>query len=306
MAERLWTSDEIARATGGQAFGQPFVAGGVSIDSRTLAHGDLFVALKAERDGHDFVRAALDAGASGVLVERGAGPAGVRVSDGLVALTDLARVARARADGAVVGAVTGSVGKTTVTQMVLAGLRAAEARGAGRAHGSVKSYNNHIGVPLTLARMPGETRRAVFEIGMNHAGEISPLARLVRPDVVAITNVAAVHVENFADGESGVARAKSEIFDGVAPGGRAILDADGPWFQTLAGRARDLGLTVWRFGKARDAEARLLRFDGGRLSAEVMGRRVELALGKSAAHWGTMSLCALLMLRALEVDDDIA
>ncbi|MBA3812774.1 MAG: UDP-N-acetylmuramoylalanyl-D-glutamyl-2, 6-diaminopimelate--D-alanyl-D-alanine ligase, partial [Caulobacteraceae bacterium] len=203
------------------------------------------------------------------------------------------------------GAVTGSVGKTSVTQIVRAGLCR-----AGRGHGSVKSYNNHIGVPLTLARMPRKTERAVFEIGMNHAGEIAPLSRMVRPHAVAVTNVEAVHVENFPEGEAGVARAKAEIFAGVDRGGIAVLNADNRWFDFLRGEARRAGAKPRGFGAARGSDARLTRFSpapgGASVEARIDGAAVEFSIRHSAAHWGPMSLCALLMMRALDVDLDTA
>ncbi len=175
---------------------------------------------------------ALERGAAGLLASQpGAGPR-VLVSDTLKALEALGLAARERATECRRGAVTGSVGKTSLTQAIKLGL---EMAGAG--HGSVKSYNNHIGVPLTLARMPAGTRRAVFEIGMNHAEEIRPLSRLVRPHAVVISTVGPVHTENFEGGELGVARAKGEVFDGLIPGGAAILNADNRWFELL-GTAR--------------------------------------------------------------------
>ncbi|MEO8927146.1 MAG: UDP-N-acetylmuramoyl-tripeptide--D-alanyl-D-alanine ligase [Caulobacteraceae bacterium] len=303
MTAPLWISDDIAAATGGRV-SAPFAATGVSIDTRTLVPGDLFVALAGERDGHGFIPAALGAGAAGVLAARpGDGPR-VVVDDTQKALEHLGEAARTRAPQARRGAVTGSVGKTSVTQVVRAGL----AR-AGRAHGSVKSYNNHIGVPLTLARMPADTERAVFEIGMNHAGEIAPLVRMVQPHVVAVTNVEAAHLENFADGEAGVARAKAEIFQGVERGGVAVLNADNRWYDYLKGEARRAGAKPHSFGLAKGADARLLRFSpapgGASVEAAIDGKCVEFPLRQSAAHWGPMSLCALLMLQALDVDLDM-
>jgi UDP-N-acetylmuramoyl-tripeptide--D-alanyl-D-alanine ligase len=301
MAEPLWTRDEIAAATGGRAAGPAFATTGVSIDSRTLEPGDLFVALTGERDGHAFAAGALSRGAAGVLASAPVDGPAILVPDTLVGLEAMARAARDRASGARRGAVTGSVGKTTVTQLVRAGL----AR-AGKAHGSVKSYNNHIGVPLTLARMPRDTERAVFEIGMNHAGEIAPLSRLVAPEAVAITNVEAVHVENFADGEAGVARAKTEIFEGLAPGGAAILNADNRWRDTLSQAARENGARVQTFGAAPGANARLMETraldDGLDVTARIDGAEVAYRLRPSAPHWAPMSLCALLMMRALGVE----
>jgi UDP-N-acetylmuramoyl-tripeptide--D-alanyl-D-alanine ligase len=299
----LWTSEEIAAATSGQRVGPPFSVGGVAIDSREAEPGDLFVALSGERDGADFIPAALARGAAGSLTHRAVEGSAVLVPDTLAALEALGEAARRRAAKARRGAVTGSVGKTSVTQAVLAGLHL-----AGPAHGSVRSFNNHIGVPLTLARMPAATERAVFEIGMNHAGEITPLSGFVRPHAAAITTVEKAHVENFADGEAGVAAAKAEIFAGVAPGGIAILNADNRWFDFLRGRARQQGLKVRTFGAAAGADARLERFarapGGASVAASIDGRRVEYPLLQSADHWGPMSLCVLLMLQALDVDLD--
>ncbi len=301
MAEPLWTHAELLTATGGRAAGAAFAATGVSIDTRTLEPGDLFVALAGERDGHDFAAAALERGAAGVLAARDVGGSAIIVPDTLVALEAMAAAARDRAPQARRGAVTGSVGKTSVTQLVRAGLTL-----AGKAHASVKSYNNHIGVPLTLARMPRDTERAVFEIGMNHAGEITPLSRLVAPAAVAVTNVETVHVENFADGEAGVAKAKAEIFEGLAPSGTAVLNADNRWCEHLRAEAERLGAQVRTFGVSERANARLMRTsatpDGLDVVARIDGEEVAYKLRQPAPHWGPMSLCALLMMRALDVD----
>jgi len=257
------------------------------------------------RDGHEFVDMALKTGASGLLVSRDvAGPA-VRVADTFVALEKLGVAARDRAVNAVRGAVTGSVGKTSVTQAVRAGLAL-----AGRAHSSVKSYNNHIGVPLTLARMPRDTERAVFEIGMNHADEITPLSRFVRPQVVAITTVGPVHVENFPDGEAGVARAKAEIFDGIEPGGIAVLNADNSWFADLSAAARKAGATVRSFGAAEGSDARLMDFvpEEGRawVTARLHGEDLRFPILQTGFHWGPNSMAVLLMLEAMKVERAVA
>ena len=295
----LWTAANIARATGGQV-SQAFQVRGVSIDTRSLEPGDLFVALGGARDGHDFVGQAMAAGAAGVLASRPVEAPHVRVPDTFLALQSLALAARERAVDARRAAVTGSVGKTSVTQAVAAGL----AR-AGRAHASVKSYNNHIGVPLTLARMPADTERAVFEIGMNHADEITPLSGMVRPHAVAITTVGPVHVENFPDGETGVARAKAEIFDGAAPGAVAVLNADNRWFGCLSARAKARGLAVRSFGRAEGSDARLLDFsvEAGRgvVRAEIDGRPLDFSLSQTGGHWGLNAMCVLLLLDALDV-----
>ena len=300
MAEPLWTSAAIAEATGGRV-SAAFAATGVSIDTRTLQPDDLFVALAGERDGHEFAAKAFASGAAGALVERPVDGPHIIVEDTQKALEALGLAARLRATKARRGAVTGSVGKTSVTQAVAVGLAL-----AGRAHASVKSYNNHIGVPLTLARMPANTRRAVFEIGMNHPGEIRPLTRMVAPDVVAITTVGAVHVENFPDGEVGVARAKAEIFEGLEPGATAILNADDRWFDLLRGEALNAGARLLTFGSGEDADAELLTFaavgEGSRVSARIGGQTLSFPLRQSGHHWGLNSLAVLLMLGELGVD----
>ncbi|MBT9470029.1 MAG: UDP-N-acetylmuramoyl-tripeptide--D-alanyl-D-alanine ligase [Pseudomonadota bacterium] len=301
MAEPLWTSQEIVAATGGRLSGAPFVVNGVSIDTRSIETGDLFAALAGVRDGHEFVAQALAAGASGALVSQGVEGSSVVVEDTLKALERLGEAARDRAPQTRRGAVTGSVGKTSVTQAVRAGLML-----AGKAHSSVKSYNNHIGVPLTLARMPRDTERAVFEIGMNHADEIAPLSRFVRPHAVAITTVGPVHVENFPDGETGVARAKAEIFAGIEPGGVAVLNADNKWFDLLSAEARKAGAEVRSFGSGENCDARLIDFQpqAGRASvrARLHGRALDFPILQTGFHWGPNSMAVLLMLEALGVD----
>jgi UDP-N-acetylmuramoyl-tripeptide--D-alanyl-D-alanine ligase len=301
MTEPLWTSDEVLAAVAGRLDGGGFDASGVSFDTRSLGAGDLFVALQGERDGHDFAATAFEKGAVAALVTRPVeGGPFVVVPDTLKALEALAAYARDRVPTARRGAVTGSVGKTSVTQAVLAGLKR-----AGRAHGSIKSFNNHIGVPLTLSRMPRDAERAVFELGMNHAGEIGPLSRLVEPHAVCITNVGPVHTEAFADGEAGVARAKAEIFEGLIPGGTAVLNADSPWFAFLKAEALRTGAKVLAFGSGEAADARLLDFQpdvrGARVSARILGHDYVFTLAQSGFHWGLNGLAVLLMLQALDV-----
>jgi UDP-N-acetylmuramoyl-tripeptide--D-alanyl-D-alanine ligase len=252
-AAPLWTAAEAAAATGGRAVGD-WTATGVEIDSRAVAPGDLFVALEGgARDGHGFVADALAEGAAAALVRRV--PEGVAadgplliVEDTLAALGALGATARARlAPAARVIGVTGSVGKTGTKEMLREMLAP-----QGRTHAAAKSFNNHIGVPLTLARMPSDTDFAVIEMGMNHAGEIGPLSRLSRPHVALITTVEAVHIE-FFDSEEGIADAKAEIFEGVAPGGVAVLNADNRHFTRLRAAAEARGLAVTSFGRAGDA-----------------------------------------------------
>jgi UDP-N-acetylmuramoyl-tripeptide--D-alanyl-D-alanine ligase len=301
MAEALplWTADEIAAATGGVASGA-FVAGGVSIDTRSLEAGDLFVALAGARDGHEFLAAARARGATGALVSRPVDAPHVLVGDVFAALEALGRAARKRPPQLACAAVTGSVGKTSVTQAIAAALHL-----AGHGHSSVKSYNNHIGVPLTLARMPRDTRRAVFEIGMNHADEITPLVGMVRPDVAVVTTVGPVHIENFPDGETGVARAKAEIFSGLKPGGRAVLNADNRWFGMLRDAAGDRAAEVVAVGSAPGCDARLLGLaadgNGQIVSAEIGGERLDFHIAQSGDHWGLNALMVLVTTDALGV-----
>ncbi|TAJ71690.1 MAG: UDP-N-acetylmuramoyl-tripeptide--D-alanyl-D-alanine ligase [Phenylobacterium sp.] len=302
MADPLWTSADIARATGG-AEGGGFSATGVSIDTRTLEPGDLFVALAGVRDGHEFVAQAMAKGAAGALVSQDVDAPFVKAADTLVALERLGIAARDRAVRARRGAVTGSVGKTSVTQAIMAGLTL-----AGRAHSSVKSYNNHIGVPLTLARMPADTERAVFEIGMNHADEIRPLTRFVRPHAVVVTTVGPVHTENFPDGEAGVARAKAEVFEGLEPGGVAVLNADNRWFDLLRAEALKAGAMVRTFGTGEGCDARLIDFQvpGSHavVQARLHGKAMDFPILQTGFHWGLNSMAVLLMLEALDVDLD--
>jgi UDP-N-acetylmuramoyl-tripeptide--D-alanyl-D-alanine ligase len=299
MAEPLWTSDEIVSATGGRLSGPAFAATGVSIDTRTLEPGDLFVALAGVRDGHTFVDQALASGATGALVVNPSIGSEVAVADTLKALEALGIAARDRAR-ARRAAVTGSVGKTSTTRAITAGIAL-----AGPSHASIKSYNNHIGVPLTLARMPRGTERAVFEVGMNHSGEIGPLSRMIAPHVVLVTTVGPVHIENFTDGEAGVARAKAEIFEGLTPGGAAVLNADDRWFDLLKAEADRVGARVVRFGSSADCDAQLLAFEptdaGALVRARIHGRDMSFPLRQTGAHWGLNSLGVLLTLEALGV-----
>jgi UDP-N-acetylmuramoyl-tripeptide--D-alanyl-D-alanine ligase len=304
MSSPLWTADEIARATGGAELGGDFTANGVSIDTRSLEPGDLFIALAGERDGHEFIDTALGRGAGGSLVSREATGPRVVVPDTFDALQAMGFHARERAPNARRCAVTGSVGKTSVTQAIASGLAL-----AGRSHTSVKSYNNHIGVPLTLARMPRETERAVFEVGMNHADEIKPLSWMIQPRVAAITTVGPVHIENFADGEAGVAKAKAEIFAGMQPDGVAVLNADNHWFDMLRAEAERWSLDVRSFGSDANCDAQLLSFDGsegGLVEARLEGRTIRFPIRMSGTHWGLNSLCALLSLGAMDVATEVA
>ena len=303
-ARPLWSAAEVAAATGGVLQGDDRPITGLTYNSREIVPGDLFLALKGERDGHQFASGAFASGAAAALVEHPVegGPC-VVVPDTLRGLEALGVAARERAPHVKRGAVTGSVGKTSVTQAIKAGLDL-----AGPAHGSIKSYNIHIGVPLTLARMPVETRRAVFEIGMNAPGEIAPLSRFVAPHAACVTTVGPVHIEAFADGEAGVAREKATIFQGLVPGGAAVANGDVAFSAVLCDAAKAVGARLLTFGSDVGHDARLLDFrpdaEGATVVAELFGLRIDYRLAQSGAHWGLNSLCVLLMLDALDVSLD--
>ena len=295
MADTLWTCEDIEAATGGRA-SQPFTASGLSIDTRSIRPGDLFVALTDRRDGHDFVGAAFAAGAAGALVSRHVDAEGpvLIVDDVLDALKDMAVAARARSP-AIRTAVTGSVGKTSVKEM-LARIYAA----AGPAHWPEKSFNNHWGVPLTLARMPEATARAIFEIGMSTPGEIAPRSRLVRPHHALITKIAPAHLEGVGSIE-GVADEKADIFAGLEAGGTLIVPEDDVFRDRLArqGRAACPTASLESFGTAREATARLVSVETDGASSvaeiEVAGHRAKVELAAVGEHWAMNATAALLM-----------
>jgi UDP-N-acetylmuramoyl-tripeptide--D-alanyl-D-alanine ligase len=255
----LWTAAEAVEATGGTTAGDWLVSG-LSIDTRSIEVGEMFVALKDQRDGHDFVANALAAGASAALVSRV--PEGVSpdaplliVDDVLTALQDMARFARARTDARVIG-VTGSVGKTSTKEMLRTALS-----NCGRVHAAERSFNNHWGVPLTLARMPRDTDYAVIEIGMNHADEIRPLAKLANLDVAIVTNVAAVHMEAFESIEQ-IAHAKAEIFESLDTSATAIVNCDLPTTSILTDMVAHVGAKLVTFGQGITADYRVLSIKG--------------------------------------------
>ncbi|MDD3446549.1 MAG: UDP-N-acetylmuramoylalanyl-D-glutamyl-2,6-diaminopimelate--D-alanyl-D-alanine ligase [Zavarzinia sp.] len=291
----LWTAAEIAAATSGRALAD-FAASNVVFDSRKVEAGDLFVALPGTKvDGHDYVAGALAAGAAGALVARV--PEGVAadaplvvVPETMAGLEDLARAARARAD-AVVIAVTGSVGKTGTKEALKVALSA-----CGPTHASIGSFNNHVGVPLSLARMPAETRFGVFEMGMNHAGELTPLSRLARPHIAIVTTVEPAHMEFFESVEA-IADAKAEIFAGVPAGGAAILNRDNAHFERLAAAARAHGLLVAGFGTSEGCHVRLLdvvlKPDMTIVDAMIGSRHQTYKIGAPGRHWAMNSLAVM-------------
>lgn len=297
----LWTSDDAAAATGGRVTAA-WTASGVSIDTRTIARGDLFVALQADRDGHDFVAQALARGAAAALVSRipddvAADAPLLVVPDVLTALEDLGRAGRARMTGRVI-AITGSVGKTSTKEMARTALA-----GQGVIHAAEASYNNHWGVPLTLARMPTNTDFAIIEIGMNHPGEIAPLSRMARPHVALITTVAAAHLEAFGAIE-GIAREKGAIFEGLQPVGHAILPEDLPVTQILRDCADQAGAVVVGFGE--HGVARPLRIvpQDGALSchARIMGDTLAFTLPTTGRHFAMNAVGVLAALAAAGAD----
>jgi UDP-N-acetylmuramoyl-tripeptide--D-alanyl-D-alanine ligase len=309
MSAPLWTFADFLAGTGGRPVGAvPEAITGISIDSRTIREGEAFFAIRGDaHDGHDFVGKALAAGAGTAVVARAhlsalgkVRGALVVVDDVLAALAGLGRAARARSS-ARIAAVTGSVGKTSTKEMLAAALA-----GEGPVHYSPASFNNHWGVPLTLARMPADARFAVFEIGMNHAGEITPLTRMVRPHVAIVTGVEPVHLEFFKD-VTEIARAKAEIFLGVEPNGAAIINHDNPHYGLLADAARAAGVaTIVGFGEDAAAEARLevvkLKPECSCVSASILGEEVSYKLGAPGRHMVQNSLAVLAAVSLLGAD----
>jgi len=298
----LWTSKEAAQATGGKAVGDWSVTG-ISIDTRTIDAGDLFVALKAARDGHEFVAQALAKGAGAALVTHI--PEGVDanaplliVDDVLIALEDLGRAGRARTQARVV-AITGSVGKTSTKEMLRDVLST-----QGRTHASVASYNNHWGVPLTLARMPEDTEFAVIEIGMNHPDEIAPLAKMARPHVSLVTTVAAAHLEAF-EGIEGIAAEKASIMQGLEPEGVAVLNADIGTAAVLAQVAQDLGVCALWFGETAPdfiLENATLSGNTTIVQAQAQGEALLFKVQSAGQHFAMNGLGALASAQALGAD----
>jgi UDP-N-acetylmuramoyl-tripeptide--D-alanyl-D-alanine ligase len=319
MTDRvLWSVDAMAGAMGAMRAGAlPDAISGISIDSRTIGPGDAFFAITGDsRDGHEFVAAALKAGASLAVVaadRQDAMPkdgALLVVPDVLEGLRALARAARERSRAKIV-AVTGSVGKTSTKDALRLTLGC-----SGMTHASVASYNNHWGVPLSLARCPERARYAVFELGMNHAGEIDPLTRLVRPHVAIITTIEPVHLEFFGSIEA-IADAKAEIFEGIEPGGAAVLNRDNPQFDRLQQSARHAGVArIVTFGEHASADARLLKLslqsDCSTVQARILGTDITYKVGAPGRHLVINSLAVLaavaltgadLVLAALSLGD---
>ena len=300
----LWTSAEIVAATGGVLHGAQFDVSGVTFDSREVGAGDLFVAMPGTvADGHDFVARAFASGAVAALVSQAVEGPHILVADVVQALTDLAIAARARMTGTVIG-VTGSVGKTSTKEALYVAL---DRYARGAVHRSVKSYNNHTGVPLSLARMPQTSEFAVLEMGMNHAGEIALLTRLVRPHVALITAIASAHIEHLGSMEA-IADAKAEIFEGLEPDGVAIIPEAPPWRDRLSKAAQRYADRTVTFGEGEADVAALhaVRSDhgGSLVTARLIDSELTYTIAQRGDHWVSNSLAVLAVVEA--VGGDIA
>lgn len=296
MSNPLWTSADIAKATGGKASGD-FSVAGVSIDTRTLEVGDLFVPLKDIRDGHEFISKAMENGAGGTLSEKPVDGNAVIVKDSLQALRDLGKEGVERSQALRV-AVTGSVGKTSVKE-ALAHMFAT----FGKSHKSLKSYNNHWGVPLTMARMPQETEFGIFEMGMNHAGELSDLSNLLCPDIALITTVAPAHLAHFENVEA-IADAKAEIIDGLRNNGTLILNADNPYTARIAEKAK--GKKIITFGHSNECDVTIVTSQthehGSNTRLRINAQQIDVTLLVPGEHWVTNGAACMAVALAAGID----
>lgn len=299
----LWTASEIAAATGGKAAAD-FAVTGVTFDSREVQPGDLFIAMRGEEtDGHRFIDRALAAGAAGIICETPIDGPHVRVADGFAALQALGHAARARSAATIFG-VTGSVGKTGTKEALAAALDRWQ---PGAVHRSVKSYNNHTGVPLSLARMPRDAKLGVFEMGMNHAGEIAALTHMVRPHIAMVTTIAPAHIENLGSIED-IAAAKAEIFEGLEPGGIALLPHDSPQVGILAAAAGRHAARTICFGLNDGADVRALDWvhddetGGSIVTAQVMDAILCFTLAPPGDHWVANAMAVLAAVAAAQGD----
>jgi UDP-N-acetylmuramoyl-tripeptide--D-alanyl-D-alanine ligase len=301
----LWTSEEIADATGGTA-SAAFEVTGVTFDSREVGPGDLFIAMPGTvHDGHEFVPQAIASHAAGLIVSRPVNHPHVLVGDTAKALQDLGRASRERSGATIIG-VTGSVGKTSTKEAIYAALDRWQ---PGKVHRSVKSYNNHTGVPLSLARMPRETAYAVLEMGMNAKGEIAALTRLVRPNVALVTAIAPAHIENLGS-EEAIADAKAEIFEGLEADGVAIIPNDSPHRDRLVRAARRHADRIVTFGTG-DADVHALhavRADNGGslITASLLDSDVTFTISQRGEHWVSNALAVLAVVEAIGGDAALA
>jgi UDP-N-acetylmuramoyl-tripeptide--D-alanyl-D-alanine ligase len=290
----LWPAHDLVKATGGTVDGD-WCAWRVEIDSRKVQPGDLFVAVKGERvDGHEYVQQAFAAGAIGAVVEKKLAIGGNQlvVENSFAALDAMAKYNRARSKAKIIG-VTGSVGKTSTKEMLRLALSV-----HGKTYATSGNYNNHIGTPLNLANLPLDAEYGVFEMGMNHAGEILHLTKMVRPNIALISNVEAVHMEFFASIDE-IAKAKGEIFEGLENGGVAIINADQRYFENL----RSSAIT---FGADAKADCRLLSYkptiSGCEVSANIKGEKIDYIIAATGRHWALISLSVLAAVHALGLD----
>lgn len=302
----LWTAADIAIATGGTASAD-FAVRGIAFDSREIGAGDLFIALTGDTDdGHRFVDSAFARGAAGAIVARPVSYPHVLVADTAAALNALGVESRARTAARVAG-VTGSVGKTGTKEALAAALSRTPDT---KVHRSVKSYNNHTGVPLSLARMPADSDYAVFELGMNHKGEIAALTAMVRPHVAVVTAIAPAHIEYFPSGIDGIADAKGEIFAGLVPGGTAIVPFDSPQRDRLIAHARPHAAHVLTFGSGEGADVRATQAvaspRGTLVTATLPDAELCFTIGQHGAHWVSNALAVLAAVSALGGDLAIA
>ncbi|HEU0310738.1 MAG TPA: UDP-N-acetylmuramoyl-tripeptide--D-alanyl-D-alanine ligase [Sphingomicrobium sp.] len=302
----LWTSDEIVAATGGTLHGFPKEVTGVTFDSREILQGWLFVAMPGTAaDGHDYAGKALAAGAAGALVSKPVDGPHILVEDVPKALTDLAIAARNRCSGTIIG-VTGSVGKTSTKEALYAAL---ERFAKGKVHRSVKSYNNHTGVPLSLARMPRDSEFAILEMGMSASGEIAALTRLVRPHVAMVTTIASAHIEYLGSMEA-IADAKGEIFEGLEPDGTAVLPEDTPYRDRLVKAARQFAARTITFGhgEADVAALHAVKAEGGGslVTARLLDSELTYTIAQRGDHWVQNSLAVLAAVEAAGADVAIA
>jgi UDP-N-acetylmuramoyl-tripeptide--D-alanyl-D-alanine ligase len=301
----LWTSDEIAAATGGTA-SEPFEVTGVTFDSREVQPGDLFVAMPGTvHDGHRFVDGAFAAGAAGAIVSHPVSGPHVLVDDTFDALRALGRASRERSRATICG-VTGSVGKTSTKEALYAAL---DRNRPGKVHRSVKSYNNHTGVPLSLARMPRDAEYAVLEMGMNNKGEIAALTRQVRPHVALITAIAPAHIENLGS-EEAIADAKAEIFEGLEAEGIAIVPNDTSHRDRLVKAARRRADRIITFGRG-DADVHAVHAVGANgggslISAALLERELTFTISQRGEHWVSNALAVLAVVEAVGGDVALA
>jgi len=305
MVTPLWTSDEIAAATGGTA-SAPFEVSGVTFDSREVQPGDLFIAMPGTvHDGHRFVEGAFASGAAGAIVSQPVAGPHILVTDTAAALEALGRASRERSNARILG-VTGSVGKTSTKEALATAL---ERYRPGKVHRSVKSYNNHTGVPLSLARMPRDVDYAVLELGMSNAGEIAALTRQVRPHVALITAIAPAHIESLGS-EEAIADAKAEIFEGLRPEGIAIIPNDSPHRDRLVKAARRHADRIVTFGNG-DADVHAIHAvaaegGGSLISAALLERELTFTISQRGEHWVSNALAVLAAVEAVGADIGLA